>query len=225
VTPQRFKCWAVILGLFISSVGQAADADFPETYIALYGGLTVPKSFTDNRVLSVDLTNLELARSAIFGAKLGMFLPGRDRWSGLETEFFYTNPHIKQQDITFSGGGVPPTTANFAGAHVRVATWAVNWIIRYPGEWFLPYIGAGPGIFWGRVSGAHTGLTPPDIGTGSDTSLGLNALAGARFFLSKRMALFGEYKYNRVTFDFGGTASLHTLYEPQHFVGGFSLLF
>ena len=218
MTPKHLKYWAVIVGLFIPSLGQTVESTVSETYVALYGGLTIPKSFQDNRVLSVNLTNLELARSPMYGVKLGMFLPGQDRWLGVETEFFYTNPHIKQQDITFSGGGVPPTTANFAGAHVRVATWAVNWILRYPGERFQPYIGAGPGIFWGRMSGV-------DLGTGSDTSLGLNALAGARFFLTERVALFGEYKYNRVTFDFGGTASLHTLYQPQSFVGGFSLHF
>jgi len=64
-----------------------------------------------------------------------------------------------------------------------------------------------------------------DLGTGSDTSLGLNALAGIRFFLTKNMALFGEYKYNRTSFDFGGTASLHVLYQAQHFAGGLSLHF
>ena len=224
MTPKRLKCWAVILSLFISSVGQATETIDSGTYVALYGGLTIPKSFQENRVLSVNLTNLELARSPIYGVKLGMFLPGQDRWMGVETEFFYTNPHIKQQDITFTGpigcpgGGPPPCTVNFAGAHVRVATWAVNWILRYPGERFQPYIGAGPGIFWGRMSGV-------DLGTGSDTSLGLNALAGIRLFLTKSFAVFGEYKYNRVTFDFGGTADLHILYQAQHFVAGFSLLF
>jgi len=229
VTPKRLKCWAIILALFLPSVGQAAETSDSETYVALYGGLTIPKSFQENRVSSVNLTNLELARSPIYGAKLGMFLPGQDRWMGVETEFFYTNPHIKQQNISFSGTGVgcpgglpPPCKDNFAGAHVRVATWAVNWILRYPGERFQPYIGAGPGIFWGRMSGV-------DLGTGSDTSLGLNALAGIRLFLTKSFAVFGEYKYNRVTFDFGGTgataAGLHTLYQPQQYVAGFSLLF
>ena len=218
MTLKRLTCWAAILGLFLPSVGQTAESTGPETYIAVYGGLTVPKSFQENSVLGVDLSNLELARSPMYVVKLGMFLPGQDRWSGLEAEFFYTNPHIKQQDITFSGGGMPPTTVNFAGAHVRVATAAVNWIIRYPGDWFQPYIGAGPGIFWGRISGV-------DFGTGSDTSLGLNALAGLRLFLTDNVAVFGEYKYNRVTFDFGGTVGLQTLYQPQSFVGGLSLHF
>ena len=222
MTPKRLKYWAVILALFLPSVGQAAEANESQTYVALYGGLTIPQSLKETKALNVPtevkLSDLNLARSPIAGAKLGMFLPGQDRWMGVEAEFFYTNPHIKQQDITFTVGGVPAGTQNFAGAHVQVATAAVNWILRYPGERFQPYIGGGPGIFWGRMSGV-------DLGTGSDTSLGLNALAGARFFVTKRFALFGEYKYNRASFDFGGTAQLHVLYQAQHFVAGFSLLF
>jgi opacity protein-like surface antigen len=224
VKTNRLAYWAVILGFFISSLmGQADAADLSRGYVALYGGLTIPESLQHAHgtgpLSSVKLTNLDLVSSPIYGAKLGIRFPGRDRWAGLETEFFYTNPHIKQQNITFSGA-LPTTTTNFAGAHVRVATWAVNWIVRYPGESFQPYIGVGPGIFWGRMSGPAA-----ELGTGSDSSLGLNALAGTRLLLTQRLALFGEYKYNRVAFDFGGTAALHTLYQAHHFVGGLSLLF
>src|SRR5712692_3783849 len=159
VKTNRLACWAVILGLFISSImGQAAAADLPKGYFALYGGLTIPGSFQHvhgtGSLSPVELTNLDLVRSGIYGAKLGIRFPGRDRWAGLETEFFYTNPHIKQQDITFTGpiactgGGPPPCTENFPGAHVRVSTWAVNWVLRYPGEYVQPYVGVGPGIFW-----------------------------------------------------------------------------
>ena len=224
MTPQRLTCLAVLLALFLPSVGQAAEGNDSQGYVALYGGLTIPQSLKETKALNVSpevkLSDLSLARSAIAGAKFGMFLPGQDRWMGVEAEFFYTNPHIKQQDIAFTVGGVPAGTLNFAGAHVQVATAAVNWILRYPGERFQPYIGGGPGLFWGKMSGPVG-----ELGTGSDTSLGLNALAGARFFVTKRFALFGEYKYNRASFDFGGTAQLHVLYQAQHFVAGFSLLF
>ena len=155
---------------------------------------------------AVTFSDFDLARSTMYGVKLGTFQPTQLRWLGMETEFFYTNPHVKQQDIETFVDGVSSGVTNFAGAHVRVATWAVNWIVRYPGKHLQPYAGVGPGIFWGRLSGI-------DLGTGSDTSLGLNALAGIRFFLTKNMALFGEYKYNRTSFDFGGTASLHVLYR------------
>jgi len=144
----------------------------------------------------------------------------------METEFFYTNPHVKQQDVTTTFPAGPfSSTDPFPGARMRVATWAVNAIVRFSGERFQPYIGVGPGVFWGRISGNDVNAAGNNFGTGSDTSLGLNALAGARFFVTKRLALFGEYKYNRATFDFGGSAQLHFLYQAQHFVGGLSLHF
>src|SRR2546427_6229724 len=105
VNPNRLAYWAVILGLFLASLmGEAAAADLPTGYVALYGGATIPQSLKEGRVLNAPteatLSGLDLAGSAIVGAKLGMFLPGRRGWFGVETEFFYTNPHVKQQDVT-----------------------------------------------------------------------------------------------------------------------------
>ena len=218
VNPNRLAYWAVIVGLFLASLmGEAAAAD---RYIGLYGGLTIPERLQDVRGIDsssgVDLTDLKLARSAILGAKLGFFRSPKS-WLGFETEFFYTNPHMKQQDITLTGA-FPTTTTNFVGAHVRMATWALNLIGRYPGERFQPYAGVGLGIFWARISGQ-------DIGTSADTSPGLNLLAGMRFALTERLALFGEYKYNQAAFHFGRDVTLYTLYQAHHFVGGLSLKF
>ncbi|HZD12542.1 MAG TPA: outer membrane beta-barrel protein, partial [Candidatus Binatus sp.] len=214
-------CWAIIVGLMALPTGQAAAAD---RYVGLYGGLTIPQPLQDVRGIEsssgVTLSNLKLAQSAILGAKLGFFRSPKS-WLGVETEFFYTNPHMKQQNITFT----PPALRNFAEAHIRMATWAVNLIARYPGERFQPYAGVGPGIFWARISGAHTGTTPPDIGTASHTSAGLNALAGLRFALTERLALFGEYKYQQAAFNFGSNVTLYTLYQAHSFVGGLSLQF
>ncbi len=222
VKIKHLTSFGVFLSLSILSMGQATAADLPESYVALYGGVTVPQPLQDARTFGeasgLKFSNLDLTRSAMYGVKLGTFQHTHLRWLGIETELFYTNPHLKQQDLETITLGVPTGSANFAGAHVRVATWAVNWIARYPGERFQPYLGAGPGIFWGRLSGI-------DFGTGSDTSLGLNALAGIRIFLTKQLAVFGEYKYNRTSFDFGGTASLHVLYQAQHLAGGLSLHF
>ena len=226
VNIKHFTSFGVFLGLYILSMGQATAADLPEPYVAFYGGVTVPQPFQDVRTFGestgLKLSNLDLARSAVYGAKLGMFQPDPISWLGIETEFFYSNPHVRQQDITFTAPGVLTKTENFAGAHIRVAAWAVNWIVRYPGERFQPYAGGGPGIYWGRISGNES---DPAFGTASDTSLGLNALAGTRFLLTKKIGLFAEYKYNRATFDFGGNVSLHVLYQAHHFVGGLSLHF
>ena len=219
VKPNRLAYWAVTVGLFLASLmGEAVAAD---RYIGLYGGLTIPERLQDVRGIEsssgVDLTDLKLARSAILGAKLGFFRSPKS-WLGFETEFFYTNPHMKQQDIGFTVGGGPAGTFNFVGAHVRMATWAFNLIGRYPGELFQPYAGVGLGIFWARIAGQ-------DIGTSADTSPGLNLLGGMRFALTERLALFGEYKYNQAAFHFGRDVTLYTLYQAHHFVGGLSLKF
>jgi opacity protein-like surface antigen len=224
---RRWQCFIGIFGLQLILQLPIPEA-FAEGYVALYGGKTAPHRFQEvhgtGALSSVELTDLNWARSTVVGAKIGGFLPGNEGWLGIETEFFYTNPHIKQQDITFSAPGVT-TTDNFGGAHVRVMTWAVNWVVRYRGKWIQPYIGVGPAVFWARMSGAQAGTVPPDIGTGSDTSAGLNALAGIRLLFTKRLVLFAEYKYNRTEFNFGGTAAIHTLYQPHHGVVGLAVRF
>ncbi len=214
---SSFIARCLILGLLIPSIGQAAQSGLP--YVAVYGGVSLPQSFQDARGIgdlsSVKLTDLALKRSPIYGVKIGLVPTGS--WSMIETEFFYTNPHLKQQDVTATGPS-GSGTQNFAGAHVRVATLAFNWIFIYRGARFQPYAGVGLGIFWARISGE-------DFGTSADTSPGLNALGGARFFLTQQVALFGEYKYNRATFDFGRDVALHSLYQAHDFVGGLSLHF
>jgi len=218
-----------MLALAFHSLAVPAAAQGPELYVAVYGGVTIPQSLKEVQSSGVSpeftLSNLDLARSGVFGAKVGFFLPGQDRWLGVETEFYYSNPHVKQQNVTATISGVSFPPDSFPGAHVRVSTWALNWILRYPGEFFQPYIGVGPGLFWGRVSGNDPNGAGNNFGTASATNLGLNALAGARLFLTKRLGLFGEYKYNRVTFDFGGNLQVEALYQAQHIVGGLVLQF
>src|SRR2546428_7504749 len=121
VKTNRLAYWAVVLGLFISSLmGEAAAADLPKGYVALYGGLTIPESLQQAHGIgplsSVQLTDLDLARSAILGGKLGIRFPGRARWLGVETEFFYTNPHVKQQNVTATIPGLS-LPEPFPGAH------------------------------------------------------------------------------------------------------------
>jgi opacity protein-like surface antigen len=225
--------WTIILGVMsILPMRQAGAANLPDPYIALYGGLTIPERLQDVKGIEsssgVTLTDLKLARSAILGAKLGVFRSPKS-WLGVETEFFYTNPHMKQQDIGFTVRGVPAGSFPFIGAHIRMATWAFNLIARYPGERFQPYAGVGPGIFWARISGNAIGPAGVAIGTASHTSTGLNVLGGLKFALTERLALFGEYKYNQAAFNFGGfgatAVDIYALYQAHHFVGGLSFNF
>jgi opacity protein-like surface antigen len=191
-----------------------------EKYVAVFGGVTLPADATKNRDIDVTsgvtLSDFDLARSGVVGVKAGAYPMGEESWIGMETEFFYTNPHVKQQDVTVTGPG-GSLTANLPGSRVRIATAAFNLLLRYPGAIIQPYVGAGLGIFWGRVSGP--------LGTASDTSPGFNGLAGVRLRLLKYLTAFGEYKYNRATFDFGGDLGLHSLYQAHHLVGGVAFEF
>ena len=194
------------------TVESSTSQSSAERYIAAFGGVSLAQSFTKvhgtGDDASVQLSNLALKRTGIGGLKLG-FSPAGAKWFALETEAFYSTPHIKQQTLTATGAGGTAST-DAPGSHTRVTTWAFNWIIRYPGEWVQPYAGAGLGIFWGHIA---------DSPSSSDTSFGLNALAGLRVKMGQHLVAFSEYKYNRASFDFTN-ADLHVLYQAHYVVGG-----
>lgn len=195
-------------------IDQPTSQPATETYVAAFGGFSLAQSFTnvhgvgDNS--SVKVSDLSLARAGIGGIKLG-FSPSTAKWMALETEVFYASPHFKQQNVTVTGSG-GSASGDFAGSYTRVATLAFNWILRYPGEWIQPYVGAGLGIFWGRLADSG-GMSS------SDTSPGLNALAGLRIKVGQHFMLFSEYKYNRTSFDFSNS-DFHVLYQAHYVVGG-----
>ena len=142
---------------------------------------------------------------------------------------FNTTPNIEQQ------GAAP-------GSHMRVTTLAINAIARaqfdckkkhldtekvterfafhYVTEFcrLQPYAGVGLGIYWMDISNstfaAHANFVP-----------GLNVLGGVKYFITDRIAMFTEYKYNRATFNFSGVqglAGFEGTYSINHVVAGFS---
>jgi opacity protein-like surface antigen len=211
-------------------------------YVAGFGGYTFGHNFNDiegsGTIADTPLGEVDLKNSAIYGGKVGYFLPDRWNWLGLEAEAFNTTPHLKQSPNTLGPGN-----------HLRVTTLAFNAIAR--GKWgctrrdrdrevsrrtadvrtdayrdepwcpLQPYVGVGLGIFFARTNGA--------LGTSSDNAVpGLNALAGVRYFFSEKVAAFAEYKYTRASFDFdslGAGAGMRGDYSASHIVGGLSLHF
>ncbi len=184
-------------GLFLATPSQA------EFYVAGQFGFSDPQDSGDvqgtGAASGLTASDIALKDSFLYGGKIGYFF----RYGtsvGIELEAFTTNPHVKAQATTISFAGAPIVTVAGAGSHLRLITSAINVIARFPGQQFGPYlephfyVGAGPGIFFARLSDLP--------GTSSDTALGLNALAGVRVFLSKNTAVFVEYKYNRATFEF-----------------------
>lgn len=208
-----------------------------ELYLAGFGGYTFGHGI--NNVEGTGLAsgnnfgNIGLKNSGVYGAKLGYFFADRLNWLGVEIEGFNTTPHIEESSFSTS-------------SHLRVTTLAFNAIARAKMMCdsddgrrhdsprtsdrdarrdfcrLQPYVGAGLGLFFARASSAGSSVS-------DNAAPGLNALAGVRYYITRGVAVFGEYKYNRVNLDFdnlGGTgAGLSGTYSVSHVVGGLSFHF
>lgn len=232
---RRAWLWSVSTGVAMSIL--AASPSFAEFYVGGGLGVSLPNSFSNVSGLGTDSglkgTDLDLATSPLYDAKVGYFLP-RINWLGIEGEFMYSNPHMKQQQSTSTGtfntavGPVTGTSTQVVpGAHIRMMTAAANLIARYPGKRFQPYVGVGFTMNWARFSGfsAPAAGRPQTAQTASDTSPGFDVLAGSRFFLTKQVALFAEYKYVASSFDFGNNVLFQADYSAHNLMAGVSLHF
>ena len=189
VLPVLFAC------LTLCFLSQPMDTH-AESYVAGFAGYGLSAQLSDVRgtggIAGLTGSNLGLQNSPIYGLKVGHFLDGLKYFGG-EAELYTATPSLKQQQLTLSS----PTgsqTATIPGAHLRVTTAAFNVVYRYPGQVVQPYAGVGLGLFW---------FTTPASTAGSAVRPGLNVLAGTRVFVTKQMALFGEYKYNHANFPGG----------------------
>lgn len=224
-----------------------------EVYVAGYGGFTWGHSFSDlegrGTIAGQNFGGRDLANSGVYGAKIGYFHPGRLNWLGIEVEGFNSTPHIEQ------GGGLPgshlrvTTLAFNVIARTKVGCrnrddvrhrdevrhrddgtvvesdydrrqWSpLDENLRCP---LQLYAGAGPGIFFAETSN--------QFGRSTDNGrIGLNALAGAKYFMTRNLAVFAEYKFNYAQFDFsqmqGTGAGFNGEYKASHVVGGLALHF
>jgi len=167
-----------------------------ETYVAGKFGVTFPQSLsggvtTQEGIAGLDMSDQALKSSVNVGAKLGHYF-SRAKWLGIETGLSYTTPHIKEGSITFTGPGGSLNSGMLPGVHQQMIIWEVaTLMMRYPGNRLQPYVGVGPALFFGSLKGP---TAPPGQ---SATSIGFNAEAGVRYFLTRHWALFGEGTYNR----------------------------
>lgn len=174
----------------------APSAAHAESYFAAELGYAFPQSLSNGNVTQdgfggLDISDQPLKNSPMFGAKLGHYF-SRARWLGIETEVTYSNPHVKQGSITFSGPGGPPVTSPvLAGLTQRMIMWApITLLVRYPGQRLQPYAGVGPALFFAHLNGP---TAPPGQ---SGTAIGLNAEAGLRYYITRHWSLSSEGKYN-----------------------------
>jgi hypothetical protein len=243
-----------------------------ELYVAGFGGYTLGHSFSNvdgtGALAATGIESLDLANSAVYGMKVGYFLPThRLNWLGFELEGFSSTPHLEQQN-------------GFIGSNLRVSTVAMNVIARkrlgcherdrhdrtphattynkdgrhydkddkdgrhydkdgrhyYEDDWspedenarcpLQVYAGAGPAIFFAQTSNQFGS-------SGDNGEVGINALAGLKYFMHRNVAVFGEYKFNYAGFDFeqygtpatGNGGGITGNYKASHFVGGLAVHF
>ena len=168
-------------------------------YVAGQMGVSIPNSFSNvegvGSAAGVTVSDLSLQNSLMYGAKLGYYFDSI-KWLGVETEVFNSTPHLKQQNATVSFGGAS-ATATFPGQSVRVLNWApINIVVRHQMGQFEPYAGIGMGVFFANLTDGASGESS------SSTNVGLNTQVGLRYLVTRNVSLFGEWKYNRASFDF-----------------------
>ena len=205
--------------LLVLSFGLAEDAraeqgqDFEGGlfYIAGFFGLAYPEDLqqvrgqpfgtplADRKVDNVLFREPDI----IYGGKIG-FIPEEEyTWIGVEAEYFVTSTKL----LPVAGGRVKGT--------LEVRALSLNFLLRYPRSWVQPYIGAGPSLIQAdsfQLAGKGT----------TETSIGLNLLAGVRVPIADRLMLFAEAKHLRVGLDF---ALLNFEYSLTAAVGGVGIMF
>ncbi len=176
-----YSILAIGSALLIPGIGQA------EIYVGGMGGFSFLNDFSDvtskGAFPDMPLPDADLGNSAMGGGKVGFYLPGYD-WFGFETEAYFTDPEFS------------PWVRQGVDANLQVITWAFNALLRYPGERFQPYLGAGAGVFFVEID---TDLAGQDLS--QNWVPGFNLFGGVRGFVTESLALFVEYKYNQATFD------------------------
>ena len=123
---------------------------------------------------------------------------------GAEIETFGLGGTV-QAARTTSGIG----TTQAQGSLIAIAT-MYNLMLRYPGETVQPYIGVGAGTSTGilynvNITSSNVGLT----GSSGDFAFAYQFLGGVRTFVTKKLFLFGEYKYfvTKYSWDSEGAAN------------------
>jgi opacity protein-like surface antigen len=187
-----------------SSAAPATSGSRGEWYVAALIGINFPGDFTNVEGTGINagvkLDDMRLKTSLAYELKTGYYFPkifSTNFRVGGELAGNYSNPHVKQQVLTGTINGTPIVPIDQKGYHTRVFKLAYHLLLRYDGSnWLQPYIGVGPGIFWGRLSNVDEST--------SDTSFGLSAIAGLRWLTPlPHVGLWAEYGYDRTSFDFG----------------------
>ncbi|MCS6896343.1 MAG: porin family protein [Nitrospira sp.] len=184
-------------------------------------------------------SDISLNSSAMYGGKVGYFFNDMKLpWLGAEIEIFTTTPKIEAQrldtshEITYQPNtpasatlcaqiapppNCPASVTNksrlaLSESDLRVITFALNLVARYPNPVVQPYVGVGVGAFYFLGSGQIDGrqFVP-----------GLNAQFGLKYMATQHWALFAEGKYNLAHISaLDSTFGITGLYSIFHVAAG-----
>jgi opacity protein-like surface antigen len=195
-----------------------------EPYVLGYVGAAI----TENKNLRTELElndapfvngrahDLSFDTSVVFGAKAGYFYdrPLLGGNIGAELDVYHFRPDLQPQNVKFTGllaGVNGESRTRLQAADIEVTAVTLNLLYRfglmsdtrYPNGRLQPYVGIGGGAFIARLA---TTTSPFDVNkdiSDTDVKPGVQALAGARWFLTRNIALFAEYKFLQTdTFSF-----------------------
>jgi opacity protein-like surface antigen len=164
-----------------------------------------------------ELLDVEFDGSAVAGVRAGYWF-GFAPLLGLGVDAFFFRPDIPTQLVRAKGSAVPVV---LAGEDVPAAVVGLDLFLRWPllastdfphGR-LQPYVTAGPSALI---------TDPEDFGT----SLGFKLGAGAAWHVTRRIALFAEYRFTRFTPEVDtGNVRYETDLNSHHVVGGISFRF
>lgn len=179
----------------------AATTGRSEIYVGPQIGGAIPFRFQSvegtGQASGTDTTPIPLRSSFLYGGKVGYFLPSIMDWLGVEADVSHKTPNFKQHAFTLTRPDGSSMTL-VEGLQFSMTTLALRAVIRSPdiAGWggFQPYAGVGPAFFFAKTS---TGSS-----SSSDTGLGFSFQAGTRYFLTRKVALFAEYKLDAAMLKF-----------------------
>ena len=160
--------------------------------------------------------DLSFDSSVVFGGKAGYFF-AEDVFGGnvgAELDVYHFEPNFGAQIVDFSGtfaGVSGDTRIRLQSANIDVTAVTMNFLYRfrllsapeYPRGRLQPYVGVGAGAFIAEIETRTSTFDVNKRINDTDVRPGIQALGGARFLLTRNIALFAEYKFIQTeTFSF-----------------------
>jgi opacity protein-like surface antigen len=181
--------------LLSSAIGMAAE--FGDIELSVYALGSWPR---DTSIYNQGVTADASAKQGIgAGLRVGLFPSFAGRMLGLEIDSF---GHGGSISFPNSGNRVNQGAGR---SDLLVLNTMFNLVLRYPGETISPYLGAGAG--W-----SHGILLNPNIAGRADKdfetarTFGHQLLGGIHVMVSRRVFLFGEYRYFAANYHWEGLA-------------------